>query len=44
MKIKNINLLKLMILEQIAGIPEDKTLLDPDKTTETNSNGQQLLD
>lgn len=30
--------------EQIAGIPEDKTLLDPDKTAETISNGQQLLD
>ena len=31
-------------IEQIAGIPEDKTLLDPDKTAETISNGQQLLD
>ena len=30
--------------EQIAGIPEDKTLLDPDQTAETISNGQQLLD
>ena len=30
--------------EQIAGIPEDKTLLDPDKTAEAISNGQQLLD
>ena len=30
--------------EQIAGIPEDKTLLDPDKAAEAISNGQQLLD
>jgi hypothetical protein len=30
--------------EQIAGIPEDKTLLGPDKTAEAISNGQQLLD
>ena len=29
--------------EQIAGIPEDKTLLDPVKTAEAISNGQ-LLD
>ena len=33
-----------MILEQIAGIPEDKTLLLPDKAAEAISNGQQLLD
>ena len=31
-------------IKQIAGIPEDKTLLDPDKTTKAISNGQQLLD
>ena len=31
-------------IQQIAGIPEDKTLLDPDKTAEAISNGQQLLD
>ena len=30
--------------EQSAGIPEDKTLLDPDQTAEAISNGQQLLD
>ena len=31
-------------IQQIAGIPEDKTLLDPDQTAEAISNGQQLLD
>ena len=31
-------------IHQIAGIPEDKTLLDPDKIVEAISNGQQLLD
>ena len=31
-------------IQQIAGIPEDKTLLDPDKTAEAISNWQQLLD
>ena len=31
-------------IQQIAGIPEDKTLLGPDKTAEAISNGQQLLD
>ena len=31
-------------IQQIAGIPEDKTLLDPDQTAEAISDGQQLLD
>ena len=31
-------------IQQIAGIPEDKTLLDPDQTAEAISNEQQLLD
>ena len=31
-------------IQQIAGIPEDNTLLNPDQTTKAISNGQQLLD